>query len=600
MAPVMSAPVTERGHQEASALVAAYELPGPSLRVFQRCAACLAKLGRDATVILRREELVLHGADDAHSAAMQFAFRRKFFRATPLSSGVRWAEGQEVSATVPARAILLALKGSQQRAEHLIVGLSDPSKGEPRLVLEFSARFGVMVRHRVPLIENDAFLPGEPAAGPHSAALSPALLSRILDHCSPPSKAGGGCEEITLAAEPQEGLRIRSYDLMGGSVGPQANRTEVLLQRSDLEVCTLHQQGGEVTFSGRSLREFAKIAEANGKDLETLGLSDGSPLLELKFGAEGGTVVCTAAVAIDGLVRRPSDYSAVLLVATRELPIEPEAAPPPEVPAAAPPTATQGVQASTRRPQPRQGAKRRAVGSGAALETFDAFPDHISTQVSSTQAPTARPSAPAQSPSAAAVPQQAQPPRPPLHQAQPPQLQPQPQQFWQPRTMAPPPQQQPVPQHQRLPQHQVQQPQQLRPTGAVPQEQQHLSQPVFAEAIRAGGLPPAAAPIQPAPPAFHTSRPPAQGVPAALAPTQPATTGTQSGQAWWQGAPPAAGLNVQLSQPVTLASELARDALQVPDSDDDDELVGPDPDEVADDGAAPEESADWFNVDNLW
>ncbi|CAE7753898.1 unnamed protein product [Symbiodinium pilosum] len=66
-----------------------FELSASSLRIFQRAVQCIAKLGRDAAVIFRPEELVLHGADDGHSAASQFAFRRKFFRSTPSQAYVQ-------------------------------------------------------------------------------------------------------------------------------------------------------------------------------------------------------------------------------------------------------------------------------------------------------------------------------------------------------------------------------------------------------------------------------------------------------------------------------------------------------------------------------
>ncbi|CAE8667211.1 unnamed protein product, partial [Polarella glacialis] len=97
---------------------ATFELPAASLRVFQRAVACLSKLGREAAVIFRAEELVLFGADDGHSAAIQFAFRRKFFRATPASSAVAGFTSQVVQSqtvVVGARALMVALRGSQQR-----------------------------------------------------------------------------------------------------------------------------------------------------------------------------------------------------------------------------------------------------------------------------------------------------------------------------------------------------------------------------------------------------------------------------------------------------------------------------------------------------
>ncbi|CAE7337766.1 unnamed protein product, partial [Symbiodinium sp. KB8] len=153
-----------------------FELSAGSLRIFQRAVQCIAKLGRDAAVIFRPEELVIHGADDGHSAASQFAFRRSFFRCTPSSeaSGIR----KERRVVVQARGLAVALRGSQQRtAEGLLIGLV-----ENRLVLEFMPRHGGKVRHKVPLLDTSPFLPGEPPAGPHAAALAPSLLARVLDH----------------------------------------------------------------------------------------------------------------------------------------------------------------------------------------------------------------------------------------------------------------------------------------------------------------------------------------------------------------------------------------------------------------------------------
>ncbi|CAE7528365.1 unnamed protein product, partial [Symbiodinium necroappetens] len=175
-----------------------FELSAGSLRIFQRAVQCIAKLGRDAAVIFRPEELVIHGADDGHSAASQFAFRRSFFRCTPSSeaSGIR----KERRVVVQARGLAVALRGSQQRtAEGLLIGLV-----ENRLVLEFMPRHGGKVRHKVPLLDTSPFLPGEPPAGPHAAALAPSLLARVLDHCVP---GRSSCEEVIVCAAPPQGLR---------------------------------------------------------------------------------------------------------------------------------------------------------------------------------------------------------------------------------------------------------------------------------------------------------------------------------------------------------------------------------------------------------
>jgi len=382
-----------------------FELPAPSLRIFQRATACLARLGRDTAVILRPEEIVLHGADDAHSVAVQFAFRRRFFSATPLSRGSAVADdgSDESRAVVPARALLVAVRGSQQRADGLLVGISGIADGEPRLLLEFVRNGGVSVRHRVPLLDQCVYLPGEPVVGPHSAALSPALLGRVLDHCAPPTSRGsGGCEEVTLSAVPGEGLRVQSHDLLGsgatgivGGGGAQSNRTEVLVQRSDLEVCNLDQAGGEVTFPGRGLREFSKATDASARDLEVLGLAEGSPLLELRFGSEGApTVLCRLAAAADGAVRGLEDFTAVLLLATRDALGASQQAGVDGVPGPLSQVsfAAQGVAAGvcgssssqSRRPQPRQGPKRRALAAPTPA-AFASFPDHGSSQLPQTQ-----------------------------------------------------------------------------------------------------------------------------------------------------------------------------------------------------------------------
>eukprot|EP00927_Polykrikos_kofoidii_P077347 TRINITY_DN74294_c0_g1_i1.p1 TRINITY_DN74294_c0_g1~~TRINITY_DN74294_c0_g1_i1.p1 ORF type:complete len:688 (-),score=141.62 TRINITY_DN74294_c0_g1_i1:35-2098(-) len=392
-----------------------FELPAASLRVFHRTVATVTKLGRDAALILRSDELVLHGADDGHSAAMQFAFRRRLFKSTPASRGLTVVPPgvagfeansngsgaatarSEVRVVVAARALLLALRGAQTRTvDNLIIGLSVANENEPRLVLEFAARFGGTVRHRVPLLDCEAFLPGEPGAGPHVAALTANLLSRVLDHCSPPSRGvGGGCDEVTLSAVPQEGLRIRSCDLLGSDGGSngvgggaQANRTEVIVQQSDLEACHLGSSGAEAIFSGRGLRDFAKSAEVCVRDLEAMGFLDGCPLLELRFGGAGGnsSVVCRMAVVNEGVVRPMTDFDGVLIVATRELAgadgdygVGTQAPALPGAPGSSSVSggmqATQGAAPNGRR-QARQGAKRRALSTTASMEAFGAFPEH--------------------------------------------------------------------------------------------------------------------------------------------------------------------------------------------------------------------------------
>ncbi|CAJ1387637.1 unnamed protein product [Effrenium voratum] len=336
-----------------------FELPAAALRIFQRAVQCISKLGKDAAVIFRAEELLLRGADDGHSSASQFVFRRKFFRSTPMTGAS--APPVETKVVVVARQLLVALKGSQQKsAEGLVIRLLGQ-----RIFLEFTGRLGGKVRHGVPLLETMPFLPGEPAAGPHAVAMAPSLLARVLEHCVPPRT---GCEEITVGAAPSEGLRVKSEDLM--SSDREAHRTEVLVQMSDLEACSLDPAGGEVKIPGRGLRDFARAAENISKDLDSLGVLDGSALLELRFGATG-PVVCSIASASDGLVRPLQDFRAVLMVAVKEHIALPGA--PTPVPSTAP--------ASARRAQPRQGPKRRAVEVDVA--DFDAFPEH--SQVGRTQ-----------------------------------------------------------------------------------------------------------------------------------------------------------------------------------------------------------------------
>eukprot|EP00928_Gymnodinium_smaydae_P046381 TRINITY_DN3089_c0_g1_i1.p1 TRINITY_DN3089_c0_g1~~TRINITY_DN3089_c0_g1_i1.p1 ORF type:complete len:752 (+),score=191.06 TRINITY_DN3089_c0_g1_i1:87-2342(+) len=426
-----------RGVASMGAPPASFALPPPSLRVFSRAVACVAKVSRDAAVIFRPEELVLHGADDAHSTAVQFAFRRRFFRATPASqhlgaagcglgtpaaplgstqassaSGAGAASREETRLVVGARALLSALRGAQQRAvEYLTIAVgAAPAVGDERLVLEFVARFGGKVRHRVPLLDTEAFLPGDPGAGPHVAALTAGLLARVLDHCAPSGRgANAGCEEVTIAAAHDEGLRVRSVDLLSGGgapaaggAGPLINRTEVLLQKSDMEICHLDRRcSEEATFSGRALRDFSRAAEACAKDLENMGLLDGSPLMELRFG-QGGCVACRVATAalppaaslgtvlppgtqLGGANGGPQDFSAVLIVATRELREEVAGgtgatqAPGTQAPAGALP-GTQAPEASAtassgRRAQAKPNNKRRAVATLPSAEAFDAFPD---------------------------------------------------------------------------------------------------------------------------------------------------------------------------------------------------------------------------------
>jgi len=352
---------------------APFELQGPALRVFQRAVMCLGKQGRDVALLFRQEELVLHGADDTHSAVMQFSCRGRFFRSAGSGSS---------EAVVGARALLLALRSAQQRSrqfDSMLIGLSSQRASEPRLVLELQSCGETQVRHQVPLIDESPFLPGEPTAGPHAAALSPGLLARVLEQCAPQRR----CEEVTITAA-GDGLRVQSVDLLAGN-SDQANRIAILVQRSDLEACSLEGQG-EATFSGRSLRDFARTVIAFTRDLEQAGLMDGSSLLELRFGDEGGSVVCRLASQVNGMVRPLSDFKAVLIIATRDKGgLEgrpPGSAPVPASPAQHPAAAATQTTPG-RRQLPKQGAKRRAVPVDP--EAFDAFPMHGSQATGMTQ-----------------------------------------------------------------------------------------------------------------------------------------------------------------------------------------------------------------------
>lgn len=361
---------------------ASFELSVSAARVFARAVTSLSKIGQQAVLLFRSDGIVLHGADDAHSSAMQFAFRRRFFRSLPTSS-------VDADALINAKVLLGAFRCAQQRGgsiDGLLIGLagSTTSTAEPRLILEFMVRYGGVVRHRVPLLDGIPFLPGEPNAGPNAVALAPSLLGRILEHCS---HVRTGCDEITVAACPGEGLRMQSADIMAADGGQaQANRTEVLIQMSDLEACSLHGEAtSQVTFSGRALRDFAKASEAWLRDLEQAGLFTGPPLLELRFGPECGSVVSRLSTVVDGVVQVPTDFTAVLIVATRDL--DGDGKPQTGVTAAvSQPPAT----APNRRPVARQtsSVKRRAVVCGVPLvpEAFECFPAHSSQSQAATQA----------------------------------------------------------------------------------------------------------------------------------------------------------------------------------------------------------------------
>ncbi|CAE7505018.1 ZNF845 [Symbiodinium microadriaticum] len=121
------------------------------------------------------------------------------------------------------------------------------------------------------------------------------------------------------AKERSAACRVRVHDLMS-SGDRDTFCTEVLVQMTDMEACSLGNggNGGEVTIAGRGLRDFAKATDAIAKDLAHMGLLDGSALLELHFGDQGGSVLCCMAAGCDGTARPMQDFSAVFMVSTRE------------------------------------------------------------------------------------------------------------------------------------------------------------------------------------------------------------------------------------------------------------------------------------------
>ncbi|CAE7025490.1 VPS10 [Symbiodinium natans] len=179
--------------------------------------------------------------------------------------------------------------------------------------------------------------------------------------------------------------RVRVHDLMS-SGERDTFCTEVLVQMSDMEACSFRNSGlssgagKEVTIAGRGLRDFAKAADVISKDLGHMGLLDGSALLELRFGDQGGSVLCCMAAGCDDTARPLQDFSAVFMVSTRES-TEPGGAAAPGVAstasaaasAATDPPAAATAPSSARRPQ-RQGPKRRAL-EAASSDDFGAFPE---------------------------------------------------------------------------------------------------------------------------------------------------------------------------------------------------------------------------------
>jgi len=313
------------------------------------------------------------------------------------------------------------------------------------------------------------------------------------------------------------------------------------------------------------------------------------------------------------VVKSPQDFSAVLLVATRELSANTGGQEAGGTAAATQPQAetqqSAATQGSMRRAQPKQGSKRRAVALPPA-SAFDAFPDH---SVSASQAPTMSPS-----------------PAPPN--------------MMRPPTVPSTPQRQVGMQNQTaMPAFSVQHincpPTALSPSPSVQHQANFIdsvpllqaANPISLLQSETLALPSqSSSATQPGQPQFHqaqlvapVSRPLVQEVPRPLVrdqyvvpsasppPTQPVIESRpflfQGGRAFSSGsvAPatspvkpvpvPAAGSSI------VLASSLASKVLDVGDYTDDEE-VGADPDEVAfargDIGA--EDSVDWFDVEKLW
>jgi len=561
--------------------VIAFELLAPSLRVFFRSVQCIGKLGREVTLIFKPEELVLHGTDDAHTWILQIGLRRRFFKQLPGQEAFRLKEDGKAAAVVSARSLLLAVRGAEKRAESLLIGLCEEAgqSERTRLGLEFVLRHGATIRHRIPLLDSEVFLPKDPPPGAHTAAFTPNLVTRLLDHCTPPSSRTSSCEEVTIAAV-EDGLKVSSVDLLRGAGTGNRTSTDIMIQKSDLEACVLDPRGGEVVFSGRGLREFSKVFENTSRDLEAVGVG-GAALLELRFGPDTNSVVCrlvSGTKAAEGRqITTPSDVSAVLLISTRDLhgESEPMSVEAPAMAAAQPPPSTP----TARRPQPKQGSKRRAVAE-SQTSSFDAFPDH------SSQA--AKPSIPATPPTSGRILRGPAPPTEIL--------------------MTTPQVQRPASQ---APMVQTSLGKFMSGGGAPVTLSQASTVPAFGSALPAQGnagqqqqrhTPAVAARIGTE--ILHVPTPcnvqqqtfiPQQPQPQLRPPQQqqppPAPMPTYAAP---RLAPPPTG-----QPPAIMASQLLEAALDVCDSDG--ELIGADPDEVA--FAPPlqgDESIDWLDVDKLW
>lgn len=69
------------------------------------------------------------------------------------------------------------------------------SEQNPRLKVNQTQALATSQGHGVPLLETLPFLPGDPAAGPHAAAMAPSLLAKVMQHCIPQRS---GCEDFEM------------------------------------------------------------------------------------------------------------------------------------------------------------------------------------------------------------------------------------------------------------------------------------------------------------------------------------------------------------------------------------------------------------------
>jgi len=340
-------------------------------------------------------------------------------------------------------------------------------------------------------------------------------------------------------------------------------------------------------------------------------------------------VVCRLASITAGTVQPLQDFSAVLIVATRQAP---------GLDGCGPTAATEGdhTQATTqpklsgsavprRAPQPRQGTSKRRTVPVAAPEAFQNFPDHAGQVPGLRAAPGSQYSATACQGSDM-LPTQPGTPNPPTQNASmqvprqvssgPPGmvLGQQPLAPWASSAKAADAVTQPSlaatamlqrqPLHSDVPGGRGAAVGHVPTVAPIPMRPDAIHQGLHPSTVTHQGQ--AISPMMPAPgPLAGTDwvmgAAPASPAAAAAAATAVGAQAQPGSGAWWQGGrvPPHEVLAArQPGAQVMLASQLAN-ALQVPDSDD--ELIGADPDEVAfAGGAREEESVDWFDVDKLW